>query len=485
MQLTKKEQAALKAFARKARITYEEATGAKECNADIYLYDVAEIPKGFNPTTKYNLILDGLTTLPADFHPNVGGNLHLNDVTQLPSNYTLKLKGSLSLRSLEELPEGTVLTSEQCLFLGSVQRISQGCVLHAKNDLFLNETEHIAENCSLRAGSCLSLHRLQRLPSHVDIHAKDRLSLNALTDLDKDAVLPDCRIRTERLPQGEYETASGKYLCANNKLQRILSHEGDTYVIKTRDGEDCCLTDGNGLYVQGATLLIVKTALDALQHPDSQNYVNGRGNGFNDYMSVSLSGNVSESDMLALARLHPRYKNLQSLEGLMHDDVINDELYTLLVGEDCYERLPETNKPLSSFLKTDKTDSEEKTYRLTYNYLSQNNPKRLFAALSRRGILQEGFSNVLGSFETATPYDSIAAQLEAAKIYIAYDFATSKYYYMQLLTENGSYALPTLEELLTYTEDYFSQKEIDDLKQRFGNDPVKVTEWEEDDYDSF
>jgi len=72
----------------------------------LYLPEVTEIPKGFNPTIGGNLSLRAMTVISEEFSPSVGGYLNLPRVTEISGQFSPTMGGTLYLNNVTKIPKG-------------------------------------------------------------------------------------------------------------------------------------------------------------------------------------------------------------------------------------------------------------------------------------------------------------------------------------------------------------------------------------------
>ena len=302
MQLTQQEQDTLRAFADSSGISYLQAIGEEKITQDLILNHLTEIPKGFNPRTEGSLELKGLTSIPEGFNPTVGwdlalsrltsipegfnptvgGHLFLSRLTSIPEGFNPKVEGHLDLPSLTSIPEGfnpkvgghilleslTSIpkdfhpTTEKGLYLNSLTSIQGDFHPIVGNDLNLSSITSIQGDFHPTVGWNLDLSSLKSLPKSFNPTVGEKIDLLSLTSI-QGATIPDCRIRTRALAEGEHEAANGRYLCANSMLKRIVSKHGNVYKLRTKNSFFYCITDGEGTYAHGFTL---KEAYSDLQY---------------------------------------------------------------------------------------------------------------------------------------------------------------------------------------------------------------------------
>ena len=233
MQLTQQEQKKLRTFADSIGISYQQAIGEEKISQNLNLNHLSKIPKGFNPKTTKSLDLSELTSIPEGFNPTVGGSLYLSGLTSIPEGFNPTVGWHLCLSRLISVQGDFHPTVGEYLDLSSLTSI-QG-------------------DFHPTVGWSFYLSRLTSIQGDFHPTVGWHLYLSNITSI-QGATLPDCRIRTRSLAEGEHEAANGQYLCADGILQRIVSRHGNAYKLRTKDKISYCITDGAGTYAHGETL---------------------------------------------------------------------------------------------------------------------------------------------------------------------------------------------------------------------------------------
>ncbi|MCK9544880.1 MAG: hypothetical protein M0R03_22935 [Novosphingobium sp.] len=260
----------------------------------LFLNSLIELPEGFNPTVDWCLNLESLTELPEGFNPTVGGGLDLRSLKELPECFSPTLSGSLNLRSLTELPKGFNPTVGESLYLKSVKQLPEdfnptvGRSLYLNSlkelpegfnptvggSLYLNSLTELPEGFNPTVGGSLELSNLKEVPEGFNPTVGRSLFLNSLKELPEWNTTPKVKYNiwlkdNKRVFVNNEKDAkflsweNGKYISVDGLFTKVVSHKGNVWKVKgvAKDKIFYLITDGNGNYSHGDTLQEAKVDL--------------------------------------------------------------------------------------------------------------------------------------------------------------------------------------------------------------------------------
>ena len=92
-------------FCQVTGMSFEQFTGMKYIDHNVWFDFIPHIPKGFSPNIGGHLSLRQVKSISEGFSPTVGGDLCLNSITELPKGFNPTVGGYLNLSSIKVIPK--------------------------------------------------------------------------------------------------------------------------------------------------------------------------------------------------------------------------------------------------------------------------------------------------------------------------------------------------------------------------------------------